>query len=109
MNTPWNAHGACKDESLVALPQATNVPGAPVQVGTNPIKVLISPDNAAAYVLNQTSRDVSVIDASKTIINSNKKGDETFLMKFVDKENIKTLQDFTSSKDDLMDAVDAND
>jgi len=48
----------------------------------------------------------TVIDASKTIINSNKSGDETFLMKFVDREKIETLQDFTANKDDLMDAVD---
>jgi Ca-activated chloride channel family protein len=48
----------------------------------------------------------TVIDASKTIINSNKAGDETFLMKFVDREKIETLQDFTANKDDLMDAVD---
>jgi len=48
----------------------------------------------------------TVIDASKTIINTNKTGDETFLMKFVDREKIETLQDFTANKDDLMDAVD---
>jgi Ca-activated chloride channel family protein len=48
----------------------------------------------------------TVIDAAKTIINSNKPGDETFLLRFVDSEKIETLQDFTANKEDLMDAVD---
>jgi Ca-activated chloride channel family protein len=47
-----------------------------------------------------------VIDAAKTIINSNKEGDETFLLRFIDREKIETMQDFTSNKDDLIDAVD---
>jgi Ca-activated chloride channel family protein len=48
----------------------------------------------------------TVIDAAKTIINSNKPGDETFLLRFVDSEKIETLQEFTANKEDLMDAVD---
>jgi Ca-activated chloride channel homolog len=47
-----------------------------------------------------------VIDASKTIINSNKAGDETFLVRFVDSEKIEVLQDFTANENDLMDALD---
>ncbi len=47
-----------------------------------------------------------VIDAAKTIINSNKGGDETFLVRFVDSEKIETVQDFTSNKDDLIEAID---
>jgi Ca-activated chloride channel family protein len=46
-----------------------------------------------------------VIDAAKTIINSNKRGDETFLERFIDREKIENLQDFTSNKDLLLDAV----
>jgi Ca-activated chloride channel family protein len=46
-----------------------------------------------------------VIDAAKTIINSNKRGDETFLERFVDRDQIENLQDFTSNKDVLLDAV----
>ena len=46
-----------------------------------------------------------VIDAAKTIINSNKRGDETFLERFVDREQIENLQDFTNNKDVLLDAV----
>ena len=46
-----------------------------------------------------------VIDAAKTIINSNKRGDETFLERFVDRDQIENLQEFTSNKDVLLDAV----
>ena len=38
----------------------------------------------------------SVIDAGKTIINSNKPGDETFLVRFISSDNIETVQDFTA-------------
>ena len=47
-----------------------------------------------------------VIDAAKTIINSNKPGDETFLERFIDRDKIENLQDFTANKDLLLDAVD---
>jgi Ca-activated chloride channel family protein len=48
-----------------------------------------------------------VIDAAKTVINSNKPGDETFLVRFIDSDKIETVQDFTSSKTDLLDAIDS--
>ena len=48
----------------------------------------------------------SVIDAAKTIINSNKPGDETFLVRFVSSDKIQTEQDFTQNKELLMDALD---
>ena len=48
----------------------------------------------------------SVIDAAKTIINSNKPGDETFLVRFISSDKIQTEQDFTSNKDLLIDALD---
>ena len=48
----------------------------------------------------------SVIDAGKTIINSNKSGDETFLVRFISSDKIETVQDFTSNKDYLMDGLD---
>jgi Ca-activated chloride channel family protein len=47
-----------------------------------------------------------VIDAAKTIINSNKRGDETFLERFIDRDQIENLQEFTSNRDLLLDAVD---
>jgi Ca-activated chloride channel family protein len=47
-----------------------------------------------------------VISAAKTIINSNKKGDETFLERFISSDKIETIQDFTDKKDFLMDGLD---
>lgn len=48
----------------------------------------------------------AVIDAGKTIINSNRPGDETFLVRFISSDKIETVQDFTASKDSLMDGLD---
>jgi Ca-activated chloride channel homolog len=48
----------------------------------------------------------SVIDAGKTIVNSNKPGDETFVIRFIDSEKIELKQDFTASKDLLIDTLD---
>ena len=47
-----------------------------------------------------------ILDAAKTIINSNKKGDETFIERFISSDKIETVQDFTSSKDLLLDGLD---
>ncbi|HLL15455.1 MAG TPA: VWA domain-containing protein [Pyrinomonadaceae bacterium] len=47
-----------------------------------------------------------VIDATRTIIEQNKTGDETFLQRFVGSDEISILQDFTANKDDLFDAMD---
>lgn len=49
----------------------------------------------------------SVIDAGKTIINSNKHGDETFLVRFISSDKIETVQDFTANKELLMDGLDS--
>src|SRR5215203_2419676 len=49
----------------------------------------------------------SVIDAGKTIINSNKEGDETFLVRFISSDKIETVQDFTANKDLLVDGLDS--
>ena len=48
----------------------------------------------------------SVIDAGKTIINANKPGDETFLVRFISSDNIETVQDFTANKDLLLEGLD---
>ena len=48
----------------------------------------------------------SVIDAGKTIINSNKRGDETLLVRFISKDKIEILQPFTASNDLLIDGID---
>ena len=49
----------------------------------------------------------SVIDAGKSIINANKAGDETFLVRFISSDKIETVQDFTASKEMLMDGLDS--
>src|SRR5207253_4821073 len=53
------------------------------------------------------SQLTQVIDAGKAIVNSNKKGDETFLERFISSDKIETIQDFTASKDALLDGLDS--
>jgi Ca-activated chloride channel family protein len=48
-----------------------------------------------------------VMEAGKTIVNNNRPGDETFLVRFVDSDMIETVQDFTSSQNDLLDAIES--
>ncbi|MDH3492893.1 MAG: VWA domain-containing protein [Acidobacteriota bacterium] len=47
-----------------------------------------------------------VIDAGKTIIQTNRPNDETSIIRFVSSDKIMLEQDFTSEKEDLMDALD---
>lgn len=47
-----------------------------------------------------------VIEASKIIVNTNKPEDETGVVRFVSSDKIEILQDFTSDKDELNDALD---
>ncbi len=47
-----------------------------------------------------------VIDASKTIINTNRPDDETSIIRFVSSDKIMLEQDFTSNREDLIDALD---
>jgi len=49
----------------------------------------------------------SVVDAGKTIIDSNKRGDETFLVRFISSDKIETIQDFTDNKELLNDGLDS--
>ena len=46
-----------------------------------------------------------VIEAGKTIISSNKPGDETFVVRFISSEDIKIMQDFTADRQLLDDAL----
>jgi Ca-activated chloride channel family protein len=46
-----------------------------------------------------------VIEAGKTIVDSNKTGDETFVVRFISSEDIKIMQDFTADKSSLNDAL----
>ena len=48
----------------------------------------------------------NVIDAGKLIISSNKPGDETFLIRFIDSEKIELEADFTADKDLLNEKLD---
>jgi Ca-activated chloride channel family protein len=47
-----------------------------------------------------------VIEAGKTIVNANKEGDETFVVRFVSSDKIELKQDFTADKDTLIDVLD---
>lgn len=47
-----------------------------------------------------------VVEAGKTIVGSNKIGDETFLVRFIDRDHIETVQDFTPNKNSLVEALD---
>ena len=46
-----------------------------------------------------------VIEASKTIVNSNKPEDETLLVRFTGSEQIEIVQDFTANKDEMLEAI----
>ena len=67
-----------------------------------PISYGLAVDTSASL----RSQIQSVIDAGKTIVNSNKPGDETFLVRFISSDKIETAQDFTSNKELLIDALD---
>ena len=47
-----------------------------------------------------------VIEAGKTIVASNKPGDETFVVRFISSDEIKIMQDYTADKQSLDDALD---
>jgi Ca-activated chloride channel family protein len=67
-----------------------------------PVSYGLAVDNSGSL----RSQLQSVIDAGKTILNSNKPGDETFLVRFISSDKIETLQDFTANMDLLLDALD---
>jgi Ca-activated chloride channel family protein len=52
------------------------------------------------------SQIAQVVEAAKTIIESNKPGDETFVVRFISSDEIKIMQDFTADKQALGDALD---
>ena len=67
-----------------------------------PVSYGLAVDNSGSL----RSQLQSVIDAGKTIINSNKPGDETFLVRFISSDKIETMQDFTANMELLLDALD---
>ncbi|MGB9178018.1 MAG: VWA domain-containing protein, partial [Pyrinomonadaceae bacterium] len=68
-----------------------------------PISYGLAVDTSASLRLQLPT----VIDAAKTIINSNQPDDETFLVRFISSDKIETVQDFTSNKDLLIDGIDS--
>ena len=68
-----------------------------------PISYGLAVDNSGSM----RSQIDKVVEAAKEIVNSNKAGDETFLVRFIDSDKIETLQDFTPSKQALIDALDS--
>jgi Ca-activated chloride channel family protein len=66
-----------------------------------PITYGLVVDNSGS-LRNQISQ---VIEAGKTIISSNKQGDETFVVRFVSSDEIKIMQDFTADRQSLTDAL----
>ncbi|MDQ3667722.1 MAG: VWA domain-containing protein [Acidobacteriota bacterium] len=67
-----------------------------------PVSYGLAVDNSGSL----RSQLQSVIDAGKTIINSNKRGDETFLVRFISSDKIETVQDFTENMELLLEALD---
>lgn len=66
-----------------------------------PVSYGLAVDNSGSL----RSQLQSVIDAGKSIINSNKPGDETFLVRFISSDKIETMQDFTSNMDLLLEGI----
>ena len=67
-----------------------------------PISYGLVVDNSGSlrFQINQ------VIEAAKTIVESNKPGDETFVIRFVGSEQIELKQDFTADRQAVNDALD---
>ena len=67
-----------------------------------PISYGLAVDNSGSM----RSQLDQVIEAAKIIVNTNKPGDETFLVRFIDNQKIETVQDFTPNKGLLLDSLD---
>jgi Ca-activated chloride channel homolog len=67
-----------------------------------PITYGLVVDNSGS-IRNQINQ---VIEAAKTIVASNKPGDETFVVRFISSDEIKIMQDYTADKSALDDALD---
>lgn len=67
------------------------------------------PTNYALVIDNSGSMRLQldkVIEASKIIVNTNRPGDETSIIRFVDSQKIEVTQDFTSNKADVLESLD---
>jgi Ca-activated chloride channel homolog len=94
--------GDLKETDLHIFEDGVEQPVASFTREEVPVSYGLAIDNSGSL----RSQLQSVIDAGKTIINSNKPGDETFLVRFISSDKIETLQDFTGSMDLLLDALD---
>jgi len=54
---------------------------------------------------SMSSQFREVIEAAKIIVNNNKPGDETFVVRLVDRDRIETLQDFTTDRAAMLNAL----
>jgi Ca-activated chloride channel homolog len=68
-----------------------------------PISYGMAVDNSGSM----RSQIDKVIEAGKILVNTNKAGDETFVVRFIDSSKIETMQDFTADKERLSDALDS--
>lgn len=67
------------------------------------------PTNYAMVIDNSGSMRLmldKVIEAGKIIVNTNRKDDETSIIRFVDSEKIEITQEFTSNKADVLESLD---
>ena len=67
------------------------------------------PTNYAMVIDNSGSMRLmldKVIEASKIIVNTNRKDDETSIIRFVDSDKIEITQEFTSNKSDILESLD---
>jgi len=67
------------------------------------------PTNYALVIDNSGSLRTQiqqVIDASKVLVGTNRKDDETSVIRFVSSEKIEIVQDFTANQTDLIDSLD---
>lgn len=86
---------------VVCNGQVTNKDRQTNQTENSPLSYGIVIDNSGSYrvIFEQ------VLKAANEIIESNESDDEAFVVRFVDSDKIYLLQDFTSSKDDLLSAT----
>jgi YVTN family beta-propeller protein len=56
------------DSVAVIDTQTNQVVGSPIEVGSGPYNIAVSPDGKTAYVANESSEDISVIDTQTGIV-----------------------------------------
>ena len=82
--------------------QNKDVNKQPTEKTPNPVSYGIVVDNSGSYRMLLDK----IVEAVKNIVEENKTDDETFLVRFVDSEKIRLVQDLTGSKSQIEDAAD---